>query len=51
MLTDLKKPVVVIGAAARMGLDGMGGAGKCVLAHDRQVRQSPKPKTILGAVY
>ena len=39
---DLEQPVVVSGAATRVGLHGMGGIGKSVLAsaaaHDRQVR-------------
>lgn len=33
LLIDLQKPVVVTGAAARMGLLGMGGIGKSVLAN------------------
>ena len=32
LLIDLKKPVVVTGVAARVGLEGMGGIGKSVLA-------------------
>ena len=32
LLVDLLKPVVVSGAAARIGLQGMGGIGKSVLA-------------------
>jgi WD40 repeat protein len=32
LLVDLQKPVVVSGAAARVGLQGMGGIGKSVLA-------------------
>ncbi len=32
LLLDLRKPVVVTGAAARVGLQGMGGIGKSVLA-------------------
>lgn len=33
LLLDLRKPVVVTGAAARVGLMGMGGIGKSVLAN------------------
>jgi hypothetical protein len=33
VLIDLRKPVVVSGAAARVGLAGMGGIGKSVLAN------------------
>ncbi len=33
LLLDLQKPVVVTGAAARVGLQGMGGIGKSVLAN------------------
>jgi len=32
LLADLRKPVVVSGAAARVGVQGMGGIGKSVLA-------------------
>ena len=44
LLIDLQKPVVVTGAAARMGLQGMGGIGKSVLAsalaHHPEVRRA-----------
>lgn len=44
LLADLKTPVVIIGAEARVGVHGMGGIGKSVLAaaiaHDREVRRS-----------
>jgi WD40 repeat protein len=44
LLADLNAPVVIIGADARVGLYGMGGIGKSVLAaalaHDRGVRRS-----------
>lgn len=45
LLSDLQsKPVGITGEQPRVGLHGMGGIGKsvlaCVLAHDRQVRQS-----------
>jgi WD40 repeat protein len=33
LLADLRKPVVVTGAAARVGLRGMGGIGKSVIAN------------------
>ena len=33
LLADLQKPVVVSGAAARIGVQGMGGIGKSVLAN------------------
>lgn len=33
LLLDLQKPVVVTGAAARVGLQGMGGIGKSVMAN------------------
>jgi hypothetical protein len=33
LLPDLQKPVVVTGASARVGLQGMGGIGKSVLAN------------------
>jgi hypothetical protein len=43
-LVDLQKPVVVSGAAARVGLQGMGGIGKSVLAsvlaHRPEVRRA-----------
>ena len=41
---DLDRPVVISGAVARVGLHGMGGIGKSVLAsalaHDRKVREA-----------
>ena len=44
LLVDLRKPVVVSGAAARVGLQGMGGIGKSVLAsalaHRPEVRRA-----------
>ena len=44
LLLDLQKPVVVTGAAARVGLQGMGGIGKSVLAnalaHHPQVQRA-----------
>lgn len=44
LLGDLRKPVVVSGAAARVGLQGMGGIGKSVLAsalaHHAEVRRA-----------
>ncbi len=44
LLADLKAPVVITGADARVGVHGMGGIGKSVLAaaiaHDREVRRS-----------
>ena len=44
LLLDLRKPVVVTGAAARVGLQGMGGIGKSVmanaLAHHPEVRRA-----------
>ena len=44
VLADLHKPLVITGAGARVGLHGMGGIGKSVLAsvlaHDRNIRQS-----------
>jgi tetratricopeptide (TPR) repeat protein len=44
VLEDLHKPVVIKGACARVGVHGMGGIGKSVLAsvlaHDRNVRQA-----------
>ena len=44
LLADLQKPVVVSGAAARVGLQGMGGIGKSVLAsalaHRPEVRRA-----------
>jgi WD40 repeat protein len=44
LLVDLQKPVVVSGAAARVGLQGMGGIGKSVLAsalaHRPEVRRA-----------
>jgi len=44
LLADLKKPVVITGADARVGVHGMGGIGKSVLAgaiaRDREVRRS-----------
>ena len=44
LLVDLQKPVVVSGAAARVGLQGMGGIGKSVLAsalaHQHEVRRA-----------
>jgi hypothetical protein len=44
LLVDLQKPVVVSGAAARVGLQGMGGIGKTVLAsalaHRPEVRRA-----------
>jgi hypothetical protein len=44
VLVDLQRPVVVTGAAARVGVQGMGGIGKSVLAaavaRDRQVRRA-----------
>ncbi len=44
LLVDLQKPVVVSGVAARVGLQGMGGIGKSVLAsalaHGPEVRRA-----------
>ena len=44
VLVDLQKPVVISGAEARVGVQGMGGIGKSVvaaaLARDREVRRS-----------
>jgi len=44
LLADLQKPVVVSGAAASVGLQGMGGIGKSVLAgalaHRPEVRRA-----------
>jgi len=44
LLVDLQKPVVVSGVAARVGLQGMGGIGKSVLAsalaHRPEVRRA-----------
>ena len=44
LLIDLQRPVVVTGAAARVGVQGMGGIGKSILAaalaHDREVRRA-----------
>jgi WD40 repeat protein len=44
LLADLSKPVVVSGAAGRVGLQGMGGIGKSVLAaalaHHPEVRRA-----------
>lgn len=44
LLADLRRPVVVTGTAARIGVHGMGGIGKSVLAallaHDHQVRRA-----------
>src|SRR5688572_15107926 len=44
LLVDLRGPVVVTGAAARVGLHGMGGIGKSVLAnalaHDPEVQRA-----------
>jgi len=44
LLTDLRGPVIVSGVAARVGLQGMGGIGKSVLANalarDLQVRRA-----------
>ena len=44
LLPDLHQPVVITGAAARVGVMGMGGIGKSVLAsalaHDPQVRRA-----------
>jgi WD40 repeat protein len=44
LLVDLQKPVVVSGGAARVGLQGMGGIGKSVLAsalaHRPEVRRA-----------
>ena len=41
---DLDRPVVIGGAAARVGVHGMGGIGKSVLAsalaHDRKIREA-----------
>ena len=41
---DLNRPVVIGGAAARVGVHGMGGIGKSVLAaalgHDRKIREA-----------
>jgi WD40 repeat protein len=41
---DLDRPVVISGAAARVGLHGMGGIGKSILAsalaHDRKIREA-----------
>ncbi len=42
--TDLDRPVVITGAAARVGMHGMGGIGKSVLAatlaRDRKIREA-----------
>jgi WD40 repeat protein len=44
VLVDLQKPVVVTSATSRVGLQGMGGIGKSVLAaaaaRDREIRRS-----------
>jgi NB-ARC domain len=44
LLVDLRKPVVVSGAVGRVGLHGMGGIGKsvlaCALAHHPDVRRA-----------
>jgi WD40 repeat protein len=44
LLVDLQKPVVITGAAARVGVQGMGGIGKSVLAaalaRDQNVRRA-----------
>lgn len=44
LLVDLQKPVVISGAASRVGMQGMGGIGKSVLAaaiaRDPEVRRS-----------
>ena len=44
LLVDLQKPVVITGTAARVGMQGMGGIGKSVLAaalaRDREIRRS-----------
>jgi hypothetical protein len=44
LLVDLRTPVVVTGAAARVGVEGMGGIGKSVLANalarDLEVRRA-----------
>jgi WD40 repeat protein len=44
LLVDLQKPIVVSGASARVGLQGMGGIGKSVLAsalaHRPEVRRA-----------
>jgi WD40 repeat protein len=44
LLADLRRPVIVTGAAARVGLQGMGGIGKTVLAsalaHHPEVRRA-----------
>jgi WD40 repeat protein len=44
LLVDLQKPVVITGEAARVGMQGMGGIGKSVLAaalaRDPEVRRS-----------
>src|SRR5262249_56576919 len=41
---DLDRPVVITGAAVRLGMHGMGGIGKSVLANavvrDREVREA-----------
>lgn len=44
LLVDLQKPVVITGTAARVGMQGMGGIGKSVLAaalaRNREIRYS-----------
>ena len=44
LLVDLQKPVVVTGAGSRVGMQGMGGIGKSVLAaalaRDQEIRRS-----------
>jgi WD40 repeat protein len=44
LLADLRKPVVVTGDAGRVGLQGMGGIGKsvlaCALAHRPEIRRA-----------
>jgi WD40 repeat protein len=44
VISDLQKPVVITGGQSFVGLEGMAGIGKSVLAsvlaHDRQVRQA-----------
>jgi len=44
LLVDLQKPVVITGSVARVGVQGMGGIGKSVLAaalaRDREVRRA-----------